>query len=181
MLMAKPMPNFAFNVMSCMFKLRDLIRPREGILKEVGIKPGFWMLDYGCGPGGYIVGAAGLVGEAGKVYALDCQSLAIQHVQDIARKKQLANVETIHSDCRTGLPDSSVDVVLLYDVFHGLSKPQAILAELHRVLKKDGMLSFSDHHLDEDAIIAGVTSGQLFKLASKGERTYSFSKQGLSR
>jgi len=179
--MDKPTPNFAFSIMSCMFKLRDLVSPREAILKEVDIQPGFRVLDYGCGPGGYIVGTAKMVGESGKVYALDLHPLAIQRVQSIARKKQLANVETIHSDCKTGLPDNSVDVVLLYDVFHGLSNPQVILAELHRVLRKDGTLSFSDHHMDEDAIISGVTGGQLFRLVSKGERTYSFSKQELFR
>ena len=174
--MDKPTPNFAFNMMSYLFKLRDLVSPREEILKKVDIQPGFRVLDYGCGPGGYVGGTAKLVGKSGKVYALDLHPLAVQRVQDIARKRQLANVETIHSDCRTGLPDNSVDVVLLYDVFHDLSNPQAILAELHRVLKRNGTLSFSDHHMDEDAIISEVTSGQLFRLARKDERTYSFSK-----
>ena len=179
--MDRPMSNLGFKGMSFFFKLRDLVSPREKVLKEVGIEPGFLVLDYGCGPGGYIPAAAELVGESGKVYALDIQSLAVQHVQNIARKRELSNVETIHSDCKTGLPDNSVDVVLLYDVFHGLNDPQVILTELHRVLKENGTLSFSDHHLDEDTIISGVTSGQLFRLARKGERTYSFSKQELSR
>lgn len=61
--------------------------------------------------------------------------------------KKLANVETIHSDCKTGLPDNSVDAVLLYDTFHDLSDPDGVLEELHRVLKPDGILSFSDHHM----------------------------------
>ncbi|MBU0702939.1 MAG: class I SAM-dependent methyltransferase [Chloroflexi bacterium] len=172
--MDKPMPNLAFNVMSYIFKLRDLLRPREGILKEVGIQPGFRVLDYGCGPGGYVAGAAELVGESGKVYALDLHPLAIRRVQDLARKKQLANVETILSDCKTGLPDGSIDAVLLYDIFHMLSDPQAILAELHRVLKPDGILSLLNPHMSEDEIIRGVTSGRLFRLSRKEERTYRF-------
>jgi ubiquinone/menaquinone biosynthesis C-methylase UbiE len=174
--MNKPMSNLMFNGMSFFFKLRDLSLSRKKILQEVSIKPGFHVLDYGCGPGGYVTGTAELVGESGKVYALDIHPLAVQRVQDIARKKQLTNVEPICSDCKTGLPDNSVDVVLLYDVFHGLSNPQAILAELHRVLKENGILSFSDHHMDEDAIISGVTGGQLFELSREGERTYHFSK-----
>jgi ubiquinone/menaquinone biosynthesis C-methylase UbiE len=97
------------------------------ILKEVGIKPGFQVLDYGCGPGSYIIPLAELVGESGKVYALDIHPLAIRKVQDIASKKRLANVETILSDCQTGLPDNSLDVVLLYDVFHHLSDPDGVL------------------------------------------------------
>jgi len=177
--MDKPTPNFAFNVMSYVFKLRDLVLPREKILQEVNIQPGFRVLDYGCGPGGYVTGTARLVGESGKVYALDLHPLAIQRVQDIARKRQLANVETIHSDCKTGLPDNSVDVVLLYDVLSWLSGQQAILTELHRVLKKDGTLSFSNHHMSHDEIVSGVTGGQLFRLVSKGKHTYSLSKREL--
>ena len=174
--MDKPMSNFAFNVMSWMFKLRDFLLPRKDVLKEVGIKPGFRVLDYGCGPGSYVVAASELVGESGKVYALDIHPLAVQRVGDIAEKRQLTNVETILSDCRTGLPDGSVDVVLLYDIFHMSSNPQTILAELYRVLKQDGILSFSDHHMSENEIISGVTRDQLFRLSRKGERTYHFSK-----
>lgn len=175
--MDRPMPNFAFNMMSSMLKLRDLLSPRDAVLREAGIKPGSRVLDYGCGPGGYVAGTAELVGKLGKVYALDIHPLAIQCVQNIVSKKQLTNVETIHSDCKTGLPDGSVDIVLLYDIFHMLSDPQAILAELHRILKKDGTLSFSDHHMNENEILSGVTNSQLFRLTSKGNRTYSFSKQ----
>ncbi len=175
--MDRPMPNLVFNGMSLIFKIRNFILPPKKILEEVEIKPGFRVLDYGCGPGGYIAGAAERVEKSGKVYALDIQPLALQRVQDIARKKRLANVETICSDCQTGLPDNSVDVVLLYDIFHMLSEPQAILAELHRVLKDDGTLSFSDHHMDEDDIISGVTKSWLFSLVREGQHTYSFSKQ----
>ena len=91
-------------------------------------------------------------------------------------EKRLPDVETIQSDCKTGLPDASVDVVLLYDIFHDLSDPDGVLAELHRVLKQDGILSFSDHHLKENEIVSGVTRNGLFKLLRKGERTYSFGK-----
>ena len=55
-----------------------------------------------------------------------------------------------------------------------------ILAELHRVLKRDGTLSFNDHHMHEMEILSRVTSGHLFKLARKGKRTWSFSPQDKS-
>ncbi|GAH29083.1 unnamed protein product, partial [marine sediment metagenome] len=45
---------------------------------------------------------AEFVGKSGKIYALDIHPLAIQMVQRIATKKQLTNVETICSDCKTG-------------------------------------------------------------------------------
>ena len=87
-------------------------------------------------------------------------------------------METICSDCKTGLPDKSIDVALLYDTLHGLSKPNEVLAELHRVLKPNGILSFNDHHLKEDEIISKVTDKGLFKLSRKGKRVYNFAKVG---
>jgi len=164
--------------MSVSLKLRDLFLSRKNILKEVGIKPGFHILDYGCGPGSYIIPLAELVGNGGRIYALDIHPLAIEKVQSIASKKQLPNVETTCSDCKTGLPDHSVDVVLLYDTFHTVGDPNGVLEELHRVLKPAGILSFSDHHMREKEIVSKVTRGGLFRLSRKAKWTYSFSKEG---
>ena len=175
--MDKPKPNFHFKLMSFSYKFRDFFLPRMNILKEVGIKPGFHVLDYGCGPGSYITAAAELVGKSGKIYALDIHPLAIQMVQSIASKKELMNVETICSNCKTGLPDNSIDVVLLYDAFHTLRDPNAVLEELHRILKPNGILSFSDHYMKENEIVSRVTNRGLFTLSRKGKRTYSFLKE----
>jgi ubiquinone/menaquinone biosynthesis C-methylase UbiE len=175
--MDKAESNLGFRFMTLGYKFRDVRSPRINILEEVGIKPGFHVLDYGCGPGSYIVPLAELVGESGKLYALDIHSLAIRKVKDIASKKQLANVETILSDCQTGLPDNTLDAVLLYDIFHHLSDPNGVLKELHRVLKPDGILSFGDHHMKENEIVSQVTNSGLFRLSRKGERTYTFLKE----
>jgi ubiquinone/menaquinone biosynthesis C-methylase UbiE len=164
--------------MALSFKFRDFFRPRIDILKEAGIKPGYHVLDYGCGPGSYIIDTARLVGESGMVYALDVHPNAIQMVQNLASRMKLMNVKTIHSDCKTDLPDKSLDVVLLYDTFHDLTMPEDVLKEIHRLINSNGILSFSDHHMEEEKIISKVTKSGLFKLLRKGERTYSFLKEG---
>jgi len=166
-----------FKMMAFAFKIRDFFRPRLNIVKEVGIREGFRVLDYGCGPGSYVAAVAGLVGSSGRLYALDINPLAIKMVEEIVAKKQLLNVETILSGRETGLPDSSLDVVLLYDTFHNLSEPDRAMEELHRVLKSNGVLSFSDHHLKENEVASRVANNRLFRLLRKGERTYSFAKE----
>jgi ubiquinone/menaquinone biosynthesis C-methylase UbiE len=160
--------------MAFSFKIRDFFRPRRDIVKEAEIKEGFRVLDYGCGSGSYVTAVAELIRKSGKIYALDINPLAIKMIKKIAVKRQLPNVETILSDRKTGLSGDSIDVVLLYDTFHDLSDPNMVLEELHRVLKPNGMLSFSDHHMKESEIISKVTNNGLFKLLRKGERTYSF-------
>ena len=176
MTMDKQMSNLGFRLMSLGLKFRDFFLSPKDTLAEVDIKPASNILDYGCGPGSYTTDAARLVGSSGKVYALDIHPLAIQRVQKIAAKKGLTNIVTILSDCTTGLPNESIDVVLLYDILHSLNESDKILAELHRVLKPDGILSFNDHHLKENEIIARLTGKGLFKLSRKEKRLYNFLK-----
>lgn len=173
----KPKSNLDFSLMSLTYKVRDLRAPRIDILKEVGIRKGAAVLDYGCGPGSYITPLAELVGESGKIFAVDINPLAVRTVQRIASKKRLTNVHLILSDCQTGLQPGSLDVVLLYDILHDLDDPNGVLKELHRVLKPEGILSVSDHHLKQDKIVFKLTSEGLFKLSAKGKRTYTFTKE----
>lgn len=170
--------DLGFRLMSFMFRIRDILRPRMDVLKEAGIKTGDKVLDYGCGPGSYIIPLAGLAGKEGTIYALDINPLAIRMVQDTISKKHLTNVKTILSDSKTGLPDKSIDVVLFYDVLHNLDKPDIVLEELQRILKQDGKLSVSDHHLKGKKLVSGVTNSGFFRLSGKGERTYSFMREG---
>jgi len=175
--MDKPIDNVMFKGVCFIFMIRDFIRPRGNILMETGIELGDHILDYGCGPGGYLPPAVELVGNSGRIYALDINPLATKRVEKIAMKRQIANVETICSECKTGLQDDSLDAVLLYDILHMLSDPNGVLNELHRVLKPNGILSFNDHHMKENEIMSKITDGGLFGLSKKGKRTYSFLKR----
>ena len=174
--MDKPIPKIIFIGMSFILKCRDIFRPRKDILAEVGIKPNSKVLDFGCGPGSYIIHISKAVGENGKVYALDIHPLAIKKVKSTISKFNLINVETICSDYATSLPDKAIDTILLYDIFHMLRNKMKVLTELHRVLKDDGILSFSDHHMSEKNIMSEMNASNLFELRKKNRRTYSFSK-----
>jgi ubiquinone/menaquinone biosynthesis C-methylase UbiE len=172
----RKLSDFGFKTMALTFRIRDFFSPRKDIVKEVGIKEGFHVLDYGCGSGSYVTAVAELVGKSGKVYALDVHPLAIEMVKKIVSKNKLTNLDTILSDCKTGLPNDSIDVVLLYDVFHDLTDPNCVLEELHRVLKPKGILSLIDHHMKENEIVQNLTNAGLFRMLRKGVRTYSFVK-----
>ena len=48
--------------------------------------------------------------------------------------------------------------------------------ELRRFLKSGGVLSMSDHHMKQAAIISGITGGGLFRLLKKGKKVFNFGK-----
>jgi ubiquinone/menaquinone biosynthesis C-methylase UbiE len=162
--------------MALKYRFRDLFSPPARVLAEADIGEGSRVLDFGCGPGSFTLAAANLVGESGRVYALDVHPLAVNTVEALALKKRLGNIQVIQSDCETGLADQSVDTVILFDTFHHLSNPADILSELHRVLKEDGVLSFSDHHMSEADILSSVTQGGLFRPGEKGRHTHGFTR-----
>ena len=137
----KPMANFTFLMATILMRIRGLFRNKKGEVLLTGAKRGDVILDYGCGIGFNMIPAAEIVGEEGMVYALDIHPLAIRAVEKKIRKKGLKNVKTIISDLDTGLPDESVDIVLLYNVLPMIKNRSALIKELYRVLKPGGVLS----------------------------------------
>lgn len=176
--MADLISKLSFGVTCLWFAVRDRLSPPQEAVGEAGIEPGFHVLDYGCGPGSHAFAAAELVGPSGRVYAADANPLAVRRVWAVAARRGLKNVGVIQTDCATGLEGHSVDVALLYDTYHDLAQPEAVLRELQRVLKPGGLLSFSDHHIKEGEILSRVTGGGLFRLLGKGRRTYTFRPVG---
>lgn len=174
--MYSPVSRLRFRFMVFAFAIRDRLRPRKRILAEAAIRAGYRVLDYGCGPGSYVIPAARRVGKSGIVYGLDNNPFAIEHVRRLADKHDLKNVQLILSDCATGLADESVDVVLLYDVLHLLSQPEKVLAELARILRPQGIMSVCDHHLRAEELMVLVTGSARFLCEFKGRHTHGFIK-----
>jgi ubiquinone/menaquinone biosynthesis C-methylase UbiE len=168
--------NWDFRFMSFFFKIRDKFHPPLEKIKKANLKQGDTILDYGCGSGSYTIVAAEEVGPYGKIYAADIHPLALKKVIKRAKKKELQNIETVQTDCATGLNAESIDVVICFDVLHHLTNNKEILKEFHRVLKPNSILSFDDHHMQEVEILDFITSERLFKLSDKKDKQYNFIK-----
>ena len=175
--MEKNMSNFEFKMMALVgIPIRNMFMPPDKMLAEVEIKPGSHVLDFGCGPGVFTTKIADKTGPSGIVYALDINPLAVSMVERKARKQNLKNVRTILSDCSTALPGDCLDHIIFFDVFHDLDNQQEVLGELHRVLKPEGIMYFSDHHLKEIEIVQRLTARRLFTLKDQGRWSFSFTK-----
>ena len=172
--MARPQGRLAFGFMSLVFRVRDRIRPPAEALRQMGILPGHTVLDFGCGPGGYSLAAARLVGPAGKVYALDVNPVAVSAVQRAAGKARLGNIAAVLADSAADVPNGSVDIAILHDVLHLLADPAKVIASLHRALKREGLLCVDDHHMKEAAILSAISSGGLFEASRSFRGTHGF-------
>jgi ubiquinone/menaquinone biosynthesis C-methylase UbiE len=163
----KPISDSLFRMMSLLFRIRDRFMSPRKHLEKVGIKEGQTVLDFGCGSGSYAIPAARMVGEKGIVYALDIHPLAMRAVERKANKERLTNITTILSHRDTGLPDERIDVVLLYDTIHMIKDKRALLTELHRVMKPNGLLSILARHIKVDEVLEIVGKDGMFSLKER--------------
>ena len=108
------------------------------IVKELGIKPGYYVLDIGSGTGVLLPFLIAELGEDGKIVALDfsaemlCQAKAknFQPIVDFAQADVLA----------IPLADDSVDLAMCNSVFPHFDDKTRALKEITRVLRNNGRL-----------------------------------------
>jgi ubiquinone/menaquinone biosynthesis C-methylase UbiE len=101
-------------------------------------------------------------------------------VEKKARKEGLTNITTIISDRDTRLPDQSIDIALAYDMIHMVKDKQALMKELHRVLKPNGLLSVLAEHMKVNDILKILESDGLFSLRDRHGNLINLNKGRMS-
>lgn len=128
------------------------------ILKRVGIEEGQIVLDFGCGGGNYTIPAAKIIGNEGKIYAVEEDGYKLKDLQEKVKSANLQNIKTIRTsgELNFGFEDGAFDVVLLYDIFwyFSLQSPKLLelLKEVYRVLKSDGLISVYPEHIETEKL-----------------------------
>jgi precorrin-6B methylase 2 len=122
-------------------------------LDELRITKGSTVADIGAGAGYMTWRLAARVGPAGKVYANDIQPEMLQLLRKNMEQRKIANVETVLGTIDDPkLPRGSVDLVLLVDVYHEFSEPQAMLRRIRESLRKDGRLVLLEYRAEDPAV-----------------------------
>src|SRR5690606_7702820 len=89
----------------------------------------------------------------GKVYAVEIQDEMIAALE--AKKADLRNrnVEIIKGGVMSpNLPDHSVDLAIMVDVYHELGYPHEMLQAIKKALKKDGKLLLIEYRGEDPAV-----------------------------
>jgi ubiquinone/menaquinone biosynthesis C-methylase UbiE len=121
----------------------------ERVLQETGLKSGDTFLDVGCGEGHFSIAASRIVGNRGKVYALDSYEKSIAVLKDQILREHIGNIEAIVADVtrKMPLPDAIIDVCLMANVMHGFlanGEVPSAMTEVARVMKVGGTLAVAE-------------------------------------
>jgi len=120
---------------------RKFLNP-DSILKKAGIDSDTVLADLGCGSGYFTIPASFIVK---KVYAIDVQQEMLDIIGEKIRTGKIKNIETILSkESSIPLPDKSVDVLFMANVFHELDDRGGILKEAKRILSGRGRMIIID-------------------------------------
>ena len=172
------MSNFSFKIISLMHDnpLLPIFRNPQRLLKAAGLKPGQKVLEVGCGPGFFTIPAAKMMGEEGVVYAVDVHPLAVERVKEKIEKDGIKNVKPILANASdTGLPDRSIDLAFLFGLQYIAGGLENVIAEIHRILKPGGVLSFEKTRGSAKKLIAEVERGG-FVYSGREARIFIFTK-----
>lgn len=123
--------------------LRRLLHDPVRILQGAGVQAGETVLEVGSGTGFFTIPAARLIGDQGRLIAMEPLADYVARLVDKTRAAGLGNVEVVRRDALdTKLQQQSVDRVLLFGAVPTPSLPlHQLLPEMHRVLKRDGVMA----------------------------------------
>ncbi|HKW39036.1 MAG TPA: class I SAM-dependent methyltransferase [Burkholderiales bacterium] len=132
---------------------REVYVKRDAIVAATGVKPGMTVADIGAGTGLFTMLFADAVKPGGSVYAVDISPAFVDYIRETAKKRRVRNVTAIVNDgTEVQLPDASVDLVYLSDVYHHFEHPAETLASIRKALKPGGRMVVVDYQR-----IPGVT------------------------
>ena len=105
----------------------------ESNVEQLGQIDGMKIADFGAGVGAYTIPLAKSVGDFGRVYAIEVQKDLLSKIQNTATEENLTNIEVLWGDIErlgaTKLPNESIDIVIIANVFFGVEDKSEVVAE----------------------------------------------------
>ena len=125
----------------------------ELLLRELALAPGMTVADIGAGTGYYTWQMAKQVGPGGRVYAVDVQPEMISMLDSQMAKRGVRNVVSVlGSETTVKLPQASVDLAIMVDVYHELAYPSEVLDSIVGALKPGGRVVFVEYRAEDPAV-----------------------------
>jgi len=161
------------------------------IVQAVGLKKGDVVADVGSGSGYFTFRFAELVGDGGRVYAIDTNNRHIEYVARLADKLNIKNVESLPGNIDGFKLANKVDYVFMCSLYHILygyireEQRDPFITSVKNALKEDGRFIVVDNALVDDEtlpyhgpyISKELIIGQLKRYGFELERIHQFIPQ----
>ena len=130
----------------------DEEKPIE-MLEQLRLQNGMTICDMGSGDGYYTFKMASLVAPKGRVIAVDIQPEMLQALSKRMQEVKVENIDTVLGELwDPKLEASSLDVVLMVDVYHEFSHPVQMLAAIRKALKPDGVIALVEFRAEDPTV-----------------------------
>ncbi len=154
-----PAPTFIGRFLDSDF--RRWFQSPDKVIERSGIKPGMTVMELGCGSGAFTTFIARVVGEEGKVYAVDVQPEMLQQLErklSRSENQDITNIELKQAGAYD-LPfaDESFDLVYMVTVLQEIPDRGRALREIKRVLTPGGILAVTEFLPDPDYPLRSTT------------------------
>lgn len=117
-------------------------------IEQLGLSYGMKVADVGTGSGVYAFLASKLVGENGKVYAVDIQHELLLKLRTESKRQNIHNMEFVWGDAEEKdgikIKDATVDVVIVSNVLFQVENKRGMVFESSRLLKSGGKIMIID-------------------------------------
>lgn len=121
--------------------------PKHNI-EQFMIGEGSKVVEFGAGSGHYAIEAGKVVGESGKVFAIDVQPTLLERIKTLAKDNNLDNIETITADLEkrggSKLKDGSCDAGIVANVLFQIENKEDFSEEVARVIRPGGKILIVD-------------------------------------
>jgi ubiquinone/menaquinone biosynthesis C-methylase UbiE len=123
------------------------------LIEALKIKPGEVIADIGAGSGYYAFRLSKLVGEKGKILAVDIQPEMLDIIRKRSKEQKVTNVEPIQGTVTDPkLPVGGADTILMVDVYHEFDFPFEMTRAMVKALKPGGRMVFVEFRMEDDNV-----------------------------
>ena len=131
---------------------REMEENTSLLLKNLAVKPGMVVADIGTGSGYHSALLSKMVGT-GKVFAVDVEPEMIAYLNARIKQEKLNRiVPVLSTEQKVSLPENTIDMMLLVDVYHEFSFPYEMALSMRAALKPGGKLVLVEFRAEDPAV-----------------------------
>ena len=131
---------------------REMEENTSLLLKNLAVKPGMVVADIGAGSGYHSALLSKMVGT-GKVFAVDVEPEMIAYLNARIKEEKLSRIiPVLSTEQKVSLPENTIDMMLLVDVYHEFSFPYEMALSMRAALKPGGKLVLVEFRAEDPTV-----------------------------